>query len=43
MSNLEIIEGLCRCIEELLELVQDSAAAAEIEKEYRDIMGEEDL
>lgn len=43
MSNLEVIESLCRCIEELLELVQDSSAAAEIEREYHEIMGEEEL
>jgi len=43
MSNLEIIEALCRCIEELLALLEDSAAAAEIEKEYQEIMGEEEL
>ncbi len=43
VSDFQKIKALCHCIEELLDLLQESAEAAEIEKEYREIMrGEEE-
>jgi len=43
MTLIEIIQGLCRVIEELLRLVGDSAEAISIREEYKRIMGEEEI
>ena len=39
MSNLEVIEALCRIIEECLAVIEDEALIKALEEEYRKAIG----